>query len=269
MRMRIPRVCAAARTRLTFARCLIDYRSTRTVGQYVTPDAVRSHLESSPGPIPLAAQPRSPPDLCAAVGPLEEDGNIRMALPLAVMIPSPIPPSATPGERRVYDALSALPETLTVWYRRLFPGRRHVDEPDFVVIGADIGLIVLEVKDWKRGRSPEGLRKENPLAQAKRYVHGLQDLVRKRGFPVLVEAEGPHQKDLVFPCVPAVVFPHLTRESWEEEGAAAVDARHVLFREDLAQPHPPTCLSKHVRDRNLCRRLDAKDWGRGGSGAVW
>ena len=150
------------------------------------------------------------------------------------MIPSPIPPNATLGERRVYEALSALPDSLTVCYRRLFPGRRHVDEPDFVVIGAEIGLIVLEVKDWKRGRPPEGPRKENPLEQAKRYVHGLQDLVRKRGFPVLVEAEGQHQKDLVFPCVPAVVFAHLTRESWEEEGAPDLDIRHVLFREDLA-----------------------------------
>lgn len=149
------------------------------------------------------------------------------------MIPSPIPPDATPSERRVFEALSALPDDLAVCYRRLFPGRRHVDEPDFVVIGAETGLIVLEVKDWKGGRPPEGLRKENPLEQAKRYVHGLQDLVRERGFPVLVEAEGPHQKDLVFPCVPAVVFPFLARDSWEEEGAD-LDIRHVLFREDLA-----------------------------------
>ncbi len=151
------------------------------------------------------------------------------------MIPSPIPLDATPGEQRVYEALSALPDNLLVCYRRLFPGRRHIDEPDFVVIGAETGLIVLEVKDWKRGRRPEGLRKENPLEQAKRYVHGLQDLVRKRGFPVLVEAEGPHQNDLVFPCVPTVVFPYLTRDSWEEEEEEGdLDIRHVLFREDLA-----------------------------------
>jgi len=50
---------------------------------------------------------------------------------------------------------------------------------------------------------------------------------------VLVETEGPHQKDLVFPCVPAVVFPYLTRDRWEQEGAD-LDIRHVLFREDLA-----------------------------------
>jgi len=149
------------------------------------------------------------------------------------MIPSPLPPDATPGERRVYEALSALPDDLMVCYRRLFPGRRHVDEPDFVVIGAEMGLIVLEVKDWKGGQPPEGPRKENPLGQAKRYVHGLQDLVRRRGFPVLVETEGPHQQGLVFPCVPAVVFPYLTRDSWEEEGTD-LDIRHALFREDLA-----------------------------------
>ena len=152
---------------------------------------------------------------------------------MALMIPSPIPQDATPGERRLYEALSALPDDIAVCYRRLFPGRRHVDEPDFVVIGAEIGLIVLEVKDWKKGQPPEALRKENPLEQAKRYVHGLQDLVRRQGVPVLVEAEGPHQGDLVFPCAPAVVFPYLSRDRWEEEGAD-LDTRHVLFREDLA-----------------------------------
>ncbi len=46
-------------------------------------------------------------------------------------------------------------------------------------------------------------------------------------------AEGPHQNELVFPCVPAVVFPYLTRDDWEEEGAD-LDIRHVLFREELA-----------------------------------
>jgi superfamily I DNA/RNA helicase len=147
------------------------------------------------------------------------------------MIPSPIPFDATPGERRVYDALAALPNEITVCYRRPFPGRRRVDEPDFVLVGAEIGLIVLEVKDWRKGKARSASFRENPLGQAKRYVHGLQDHVRKHGFPVLVEAQGPHAQDLVFPCAPAVVLPYLARADWQDD--TRLDIRHLLFREDL------------------------------------
>lgn len=43
---------------------------------------------------------------------------------MAWMIPATIPPDATPGERRVFEALAALPADYTVCCRRLIPGRR-------------------------------------------------------------------------------------------------------------------------------------------------
>ena len=161
---------------------------------------------------------------------------------MAWMIPPKVPSDATPGERRVFNALETLPEDYTVCYRRLFAGSRHVQEPDFVVIGADIGLIVLEVKDW-RGPLPEsGPGSKDPLAQAKGYAHGLQDMVRKRGFPVLVELEGRHARDLVFPCVPAVALPNVKWDRLEGLGLN-LDPRHVLVREDLA----PDALLERLR----------------------
>jgi len=161
---------------------------------------------------------------------------------MAWMIPPKTPSDATPGERRVFNALEALPEDYTVCYRRLFAGSRHIQEPDFVVIGADIGLIVLEVKDW-RGPVPEsGPDRKDPLAQAKGYAHGLRDLVLKRGFPVLVELEGRHARNLVFPCVPAVALPNVKRDRLEELGLS-LDPRHVLLREDLG----PEALLERLR----------------------
>lgn len=165
---------------------------------------------------------------------------------MAWMIPPTLPPDATPGERRVFEALASLPEDYSVYYRRLFPGRQHVQEPDFVVIGVDIGLIVLEVKDWRGPQPPEAYGHKNPLAQAKGYVDGLRDLVRERGFPVLAEAEGRHAGDLVFPCVPAVVLPYVKRDRWEGLGID-LDPRHVLVREDL----DPEILPDRLR--NLAR----------------
>lgn len=159
------------------------------------------------------------------------------------MIPPTLPADATPGERRVYEALSSLSDDYAVCYRRLFPGRRHVEEPDFVVLGPDVGLVVLEVKDWRSAHTAGSLQRENPLEQAKRYVHGLQDLVHERGFPVLVETDGRHPPGLVFPCVPAVVFPYRSRESCEDDGSN-LDVRHVLFREDLV----PERLRERLRD---------------------
>jgi hypothetical protein len=81
------------------------------------------------------------------------------------MIPPTLPSDATPGERRVYEALSSLPDQYAVCYRRLFPGRRHVEEPDFVVIGADVGMVVLETKDWKGGQPSDRPENKNPLEQ--------------------------------------------------------------------------------------------------------
>jgi len=161
---------------------------------------------------------------------------------VAWMIPPKLPSDATPGERRVFTALEALPEDYTACYRRLFAGSRHVQEPDFVVIGADVGLIVLEVKDWRGPIGESAPEVKDPLAQAKSYAHSLQDLVRKRGFPVLVDLEGPHAREPVFPCVPAVVLPNLKRDRLEELGLA-LDPRHVLVREDLG----PDALLDHLR----------------------
>ncbi len=50
---------------------------------------------------------------------------------MALMILPTLPVDATPGERRVYEALASLPDSYAVCYRRLFPGRRHVPK-DYV-----------------------------------------------------------------------------------------------------------------------------------------
>lgn len=43
---------------------------------------------------------------------------------MAWMIPATIPPNATPGERRVFEALAALPDDYTVCSRRHVSGWR-------------------------------------------------------------------------------------------------------------------------------------------------
>ncbi len=54
--------------------------------------------------------------------------------------------NATAGERKVFDALREhLPEDYLVYYD-IRIGDRY---PDFTIIGPDLGVVVLEVKDWR------------------------------------------------------------------------------------------------------------------------
>ena len=59
------------------------------------------------------------------------------------------PHGCQPGERVVFNVLRRnLPDEYFVWYEPTLFGRRHSSRPDFVVLGRDIGLVSIEVKDW-------------------------------------------------------------------------------------------------------------------------
>jgi hypothetical protein len=66
---------------------------------------------------------------------------------MAFLIPETLstqPSSATAGERKVFVVLrDYLPEDYLVYYDISVQGRH----PDFIIVGPDLGLVVLEVKD--------------------------------------------------------------------------------------------------------------------------
>lgn len=64
---------------------------------------------------------------------------------MAVMIPEKITSHSTPGEQVIFYLLrDHLPNSYIVWYELDTEGRY----PDFVILGPEIGILVLEVKDW-------------------------------------------------------------------------------------------------------------------------
>ena len=95
-----------------------------------------------------------------------------------------------PGERKVFIALrDHLPEDYLVYYDIPVDGRH----PDFIIVGPDLGLVVLEVKDWRlknilevradqiRLRQAEGeLNVVNPVRQVRDYVLRTVDALRRR-----------------------------------------------------------------------------------------
>lgn len=161
------------------------------------------------------------------------------------MIPETIAarPGATAGERKVFVALrDRLPEDYLVYYEISVKGRY----PDFIVVGPDLGLVVLEVKDWRLGSiagvTGEGvvLRREheeivvpNPIQQARSYVLRAVDTLKKR--PLLSEGER-----LRFGWGYAVVFTAVTRRELDAPslfGPSLADALGegvVLTSEELA-----------------------------------
>lgn len=96
----------------------------------------------------------------------------------------------TPGERKVFAALrDHLPEDYVVYYN-VRVGDRH---PDFIVLGPDLGLVVLEVKDWRLSSiaetGPDGVRirtsdgdrlVRNPVDQARGYALTIVDCLKQR-----------------------------------------------------------------------------------------
>jgi len=112
---------------------------------------------------------------------------------VAFTVPERLPEeddAATKGERKVFAALRQyLPEDYLVYYD-IRVGDRY---PDFTVIGPDLGVVVLEVKDW-RLRSIAGARADrvvirksdgdhelrSPVPQAREYIFKIVDLLKKR-----------------------------------------------------------------------------------------
>jgi hypothetical protein len=96
----------------------------------------------------------------------------------------------TPGERRVFVALrDHLPEDYLVYHDIAVDGRH----PDFIVVGPDLGLVVLEVKDWRLKsilgvtadqvrlrQAKDELEVLNPMRQVRDYLLRTVDALKRR-----------------------------------------------------------------------------------------
>ena len=158
--------------------------------------------------------------------------------------------SVMPGERRVFVALrDHLPEDYLVYYDIPVDGRH----PDFVVVGADLGLVVLEVKDWRlksilevkadqiRLRQGEGeLDVLNPVRQVRGYLLKAVDALKRRP-RLCVDSQ------LCCGWGAGVVFPYLTPDEIREPSLfgpsleEALGAGLVLTGSDLT---PETLLPR-------------------------
>ncbi len=152
----------------------------------------------------------------------------------------------TPGELKVFHFLreAARPHRdFVCWYRPLLGGPGV--EPDFVLFGQHLGLLVLEVKNWilpqivaadqhqfvLRVKDREE-RKINPDRQAKNYVDALLEALK--AVPAFVDQPPPHCGQLKIPVGRMVVFPYISQADYLQYGFNRIlPLERVLLQEDL------------------------------------
>ena len=150
------------------------------------------------------------------------------------------------GERRVLQQLKrCLEDDYLVWHN--VPIGPRARQPDFVVLSPRQGILLLEVKDWRRATLVTATRDRvelatargpvtevNPLRQARDYALELVDVMQRD--PALVHAQYPFRGKLLFPYGWGVVFARMTRDEVADSDFGDLFPPHqTLLRDDLAE----------------------------------
>jgi hypothetical protein len=167
------------------------------------------------------------------------------AVVMAITIPETIRSSATTGERLFFRTLKTfLPDDYIVYFEPEIQGKR----PDFVIIGPDLGIVVLEVKDYTKNTlfqlnhdkwhivttSGDQAVIKSPMKQARDYMFHVVDVLKKD--KNLVQLDGKHKFQLKFPYGHGVVFTRLYSKDFIKDGLYSVIEPHLCLTRDEIDP---------------------------------
>lgn len=168
------------------------------------------------------------------------------------------PDGCQPGERVIFNSLKRyLPDDYFIWFEPTLFGRRRPARPDFVVLGRDIGLVIIEVKDWSVDRIRSANRdnfeifngqttvvRPNPEQQVERHFRALHEQLEQYGqtdpdqYRTLLEPNGRYQGKLAVPIATMVAFPHIARSDWDRSALRLplmLNSATVILRDDLTE----------------------------------
>jgi superfamily I DNA and RNA helicase len=160
---------------------------------------------------------------------------------MAITVPETIRSSATAGERLLFRTLKTfLPDDYIVYFEPEIQGRR----PDFVIIGPDLGLLVLEVKDYTRNTlfqinhdewhivatSGEQSVIKSPMKQARENMFHVVDVLKKD--KNLIQLDGKYQFQLKFPYGHGVVFNRLKSSDMVKDSLYTVIEPNLCLTRD-------------------------------------
>ncbi|MBH0174253.1 AAA family ATPase [Fictibacillus sp. 23RED33] len=178
---------------------------------------------------------------------------------MAYMVPLTIRSSATAGERLLFHTLkNYLPDDYIVYYEPEIQGRR----PDFVILGPDLGLIVLEVKDYTRNTlyqlnsddwvisAANGSQAtvKNPLKQAREYAFHISNVLKKD--KSLIQTEGKYQFQLKFPFGYGVVFTRLYQKDMVRDNLYSILEPNLTLARDEIDPE-----NEHFSEELLMEKI--------------
>lgn len=149
----------------------------------------------------------------------------------------------TSGEKRFAQRLESLLEPDYIcWYD--VPIGTKYQHPDFVLLHPRRGLLILEVKDWKRDAiqrinpvsatllTETGAKElANPLSQARQNAFGVKNTLERD--PQLLAPDGhPHCGKLVCPYGYGVVLSEITRKQFDSTDLGDVFPAHLVICKD-------------------------------------
>ena len=151
----------------------------------------------------------------------------------------------TSGEKRLAHRLQAkLEDDYLCWYD--VPVGRKWAHPDFIILHPRRGLLVLEVKDWKRDTireaskdsftllTPKGpISSSNPLEQSRQYVQVICNRLAEDP-KLCVPNAGRYQGRLCFPYGYGVVLTNILRSAFESSGLdQVIEPDRVICQDEM------------------------------------
>lgn len=167
---------------------------------------------------------------------------------MAELIPETLPSASTAGEKRVFAALSRLPDDCLVYYEPVIAKRY----PDFIVILPAVGVLIIEVKDWRLAElsnlSAEAIAINrrgvetvvmHPRKQARGYMLRLMDQCRRHPQAgLLMQSDGPYANRYAFPFCHIAVLSNINRGQIDREApelANIFSTGSTITREELGE----------------------------------
>ena len=180
---------------------------------------------------------------------------------MAKMFPANNETFLNDGEKIFYrfiDAAARPDSKYMCWY---IPDVKGV-EPDFIIYCEDIGLLIIEVKQWALNQILEinpiearvdGLKgmQKNPLRQARDYSISLRERLTDDGR--LVSKDNLYEGKLKIPVSYGVAFPNIPRHEYEKSDVSKVIQPSAVFLwDDL---NPDSEMSQDSSGRKLLNQL--------------
>lgn len=177
---------------------------------------------------------------------------------LAYTIPESIRSTATAGERLLFRTLKDyLPDDYVVYYEPEIHGKR----PDFVIIGPDLGLLVLEVKDYTKNTlyqlnpdewvilssSGEHSKVKSPNKQARDNMFHIVDQLKKD--KNLIHLEGKYQFQLKFPYGFGAVFTRLSQKDFIQNGLYSIIEPSLCLTRDEIDPENEAFTEENLLEK--------------------